>query len=152
MPCTTKSTAKQLQVAKQLQDNRKYPNANRKFTKAILKESNELKNRNTHSDHHHLENDITTPEVSSATKSLKLSKAPGPDGIHIEFIKNCGTKLVHWLNEFLNICYHNIRTPNQWGHANVIGLLKPGKPKTSPQSYRPISLLLNHTNCLNEYS
>ena len=39
--------------------------------------------------------DITTLEVSSAIKSLKLGKAPGPDGIHNEFIKNCGTKLVH---------------------------------------------------------
>ena len=129
------------QLAKQLQDNGRYPNTNRKFTKAILKESDELKNKNTHSDHHHLENDITTLEVSSAIKSLKLGKAPGPDGIHNEFIKNCGTKLVHWLNEFLNICYRHIRIPKQWRHANVISILKPGKPETSPRSYRPISLL-----------
>ena len=66
------------QLAKQLQDNGRYPNANRKVTKAILKESDELKNRNNHSDYHHLENDITTPEVSSAIESLKLGKAPGP--------------------------------------------------------------------------
>ena len=123
------------------QDNGRYPNANRKFTKAILKESDELKNRNTHSDHHHLENDITTPEVSSAIKSLKLDKAPGPDGIHNEFIKNCGTKLVHWLNEFLNICCRHIRIPKQWRHANVISILKPGKPEASLRSYLPISLL-----------
>ena len=45
----------------------------------------ELKNRNTHLYHHHLENDITTPEASSAIKSIKLGKAPGPDGIHNEF-------------------------------------------------------------------
>ena len=61
--------------------------------------------------------------------------------MHNEFIKNCGTKLVHWLNEFLNICYRHIRIPKQWRHANVISLLKPGKPDTSPRSYRPISLL-----------
>ena len=97
--------------------------------------------RNTHSDHHHLENDITTPEVSSGIKSLKLGKAPGPDGIRNEFIKNCETKLVHWLNEFLNVCYRHIRIPKQWHHANVISLLKPGKPETSPRSYGPISSL-----------
>ena len=119
------------QLAKQLQDNGRYPNANRKFTKAILKKLDELKNRNTHSDHHHLENDITTPEVLFA-RSLRLGK-PGPDGIHNEFIKNCGIKLVHWLNEFLNICYRHIRIPKQWRHASL--------PETSSQSYRPISLL-----------
>ena len=129
------------QLAKQLQDNGRYPNANRKFTKAILKESDELKNRNTHPDHHHLENDITTSEVSSAIESLKIGKTPGLDGIHNEFFKNCGTKLVHWLNEFLIICYRHIRIPKQWRHANVISLLKPGKPDTSPRSYSPISLL-----------
>ena len=135
MPCTTKPTRKTTE------DNGRYPSTNRKFTKAILKESDKLKNRNTHLDHHHLENDITTPEVSSAIKSLKLGKATGPDGIYNEFIKNCGTKLVHWLNKFLNICYHHIQIPKQWRHANVISLLKPGKPEISPQSYCPISLL-----------
>ena len=59
-------------------------------------------------------------------------ESPGPDGIHNEFIKNCGTKLVHWSNEFLNICYRHIRIPKQWRHANVISILKPGKPETSP--------------------
>ena len=49
--------------------------------------------------------------------------------------------MVHWLNEFLNICYRQIRIPKQGRHANVISLLKPGKPETSPRSYRPISLL-----------
>ena len=58
-----------------------------------------------------------------------------------EFIKNCRTKLVHWLNEFLNICYRHIQIPKQWRHTNVICLLKPGKPETSPRSYCPISLL-----------
>ena len=133
----------QYYLAKQLQDNGRYPNGNRKFTKAILKESEELKNRNTHSDHQNLKNDITTPEVSSAIKSLKLGKAPGPNDIQNEFIKNCGIKLIHWLNEFLNICYRHIRIPKQWRLADVISLFTPGKPETYPQSYRPISVLVH---------
>ena len=76
------------------------PTHTENFTKAILKASDELKNRNTYSDHQHLENDITTPEVSSAIQSLKLGKASGPDGIHDEFIKNCGTKLVYCFFSF----------------------------------------------------
>ena len=48
---------------------------------------------------------------------------------------------MHWLNEFLNICYRHIRIPKQWRHASVTSLLKPRKPETSPRSYRPISLL-----------
>ena len=43
------------QLAKQLLDNGRYPNAKRKFMEMILKESDELKNRNTHSDYQHLE-------------------------------------------------------------------------------------------------
>ena len=138
---STKCVVPSNQLVRQLQDNRRHSNANRKFTKAILKESDELKNKNTHSDHQRLKNDVTIPEVLSAIKSLKLGKAPGLDGIHNEFIKNCETKLVHWINEFPNTCYRHIRIPKQWRHANVISLFKPGKPETSPRSYRPIFLL-----------
>ena len=140
------------QLAKQLQDNGRYPNANRKFTKAILKKSDELKNRNIHLDHHYLENDITTPEVSSAIKSPKLGKAPCPYSNHKEFIKNCGTKLVHWINEFLNTCFRHIRIQKQWRHANVVSLLKPGKLKPFLQATAQLPYCFQHTNCLNEYS
>ena len=107
MPCTTKPTCKT--TARQW----KIPQCKQKIYESDPKRIRRTKNRNTRSDHHHLENDNTTPEVSSAIKSLKLGKAPGPDSIHNEFIKNCGTKLVHWLNEFLNICYRHIRIPKQ---------------------------------------
>ena len=49
--------------------------------------------------------------------------------------------MIHYLNDFLNICYRHIRIPKQWRHANVISLLKPGKRETSSRSYHPISLL-----------
>ena len=119
----------------------KIPQRKQKIHESDNKRIRRTKNRNTHSDHQHLENGITTPKVSSAIKSLKLGKAPGPEGIQNEFIKNYGNKLVHWLNEFLNICYRHIRIPKQRCHANVVGLFKPGKPEISPRSYRPISLL-----------
>ena len=110
-------------------------------TTKLISKTTARQNRNTHSDHLHLKNDITTPELSSAIKSLKLDKAPGPYGVHNEFIKNCGNKLVHWLNEFLNICYCHIGIPKQWSRANVISLLKPGKLETFPVCVYPSSSL-----------
>ena len=51
------------------------------------------------------------------------------------------TALFKAILEFLNICCCHIRIPKQWRHADVVSLLKPGKPEISPRSYRPISLL-----------
>ena len=146
MPCITKPTCKT--TARQW----KIPQCKQKIYESDPKRIRRTKKQKHQSDHHHLENDITTPEVSSAIKSLKLGKAPGTDGIHNEFIKNCGIKLVHWLNEFLNICYRHIRISKQWRHANVISLLKPGKPETSPRSYPQFPYCAQHTHCLCEYS
>ena len=142
------------QFAKQLQDNGRYPNANRKFAKAILKESVELKNKNTHSDHHHLENDITTPEVSFANKSLKLGKAPGLDGIHNEFIKNCGTKLVHWLNEFINIQHVVAIYGSQSSGVTLMLLVFSNQANLKPllEATGQFPYCAQHTNCWNEYS
>ena len=49
--------------------------------------------------------------------------------------------MISWLTSFFNACYQNNRIPRMWCCANVIGLLKPGKHETSPQSYQLISLL-----------
>ena len=77
IPYTTKSTSKTTERQW------KIPQCKQKqFTKAILKKSDELKNKNNHSDHQNLENNITTPEVTSAINSLKLGQTARLDGIH----------------------------------------------------------------------
>ena len=64
------------QLAKQLQENGRYPYLNRKFTKAIKKESEELKNRNTHSlpafgKRHHSSCDVIFNSITEAKQSTR---------------------------------------------------------------------------------
>ena len=54
-----------------------------------------------------------------------------------------GNAIVPWLTSFFNACYQKNLITRMWHCANVIRLLKPGKHQTSPQSYRPISLLFS---------
>ena len=83
------------------------------------------------SEHEHLNMDFSVQEVPSAIRQLKLCKAPGSDRIYNEFLVQSGNAMISWLTSFFNACYR----------VNVIGLLKPGKHETSPQSYWLISLL-----------
>jgi len=72
---------------------------------------------------------------------LKAGKAPGKDGIDPEFLRNLGPKTHHWIAEVFHAIYKSGRVPKSWKTANVIELLKPGKPADNPTSFRPILLL-----------
>ena len=105
------------------------------------KESSNLRSRHITPEHEHLDFDFTIEELRAAIKLLKQGNAPGPDGIHNEFILHCGDNMVSWLSMFFNRCYNSTHIPKTWRHTSVIALLKPVKPDMSPKSYRPISLL-----------
>lgn len=84
---------------------------------------------------------FSSSEVRNAIKELKAGKAPGKDGIHPELLHNLGPKIHLWIAEVFYAIYKSDRVPKSWKTANVIALLKPGKPADNPTSYRPISLL-----------
>lgn len=83
--------------------------------------------------------DILTSEVKEAIKNLKNSAA-GPDRIHPLMLKHLRHLQVEQLTTFFNHIWNHHDFPNQWRLAHIIPLCKPGKDRTLPTSYRPISL------------
>ena len=129
-----------LQKQKQLAESGTHTNVNKQSKREILREIVSLRNRDILPEHEHLNHDFIIEEVLSAIKLVKQGKAPGPHGIHNEYLANSGNNMVKWLTKLFNICY-NTRIPKMWRCASVVSLLKPGKQETSPQSYRRISPL-----------
>ena len=83
----------------------------------------------------------TTKEVRNVIKRLNNNKAPGVDGIKNITIKNSGRKCITALTYIINACLMLSYFPVQWKSAITIPIRKPGKPSSSTESYRPISLL-----------
>lgn len=83
-------------------------------------------------------NDI---EIQQTIKHLKRSKAPGFDMIHNTLLKQLPPIGFTVIALIINSCLKFSYFPSNWKHAKVISIKKPGKPASSPSSYRPISLL-----------
>jgi len=85
---------------------------------------------------------FSNSEVCNAIiKELEVGKAPRKDEIHPEFLRNIGPKTHLWIVKVFHAIYKSCRIPKKWKTANVIALLKSGKPADNPTSYRPILLL-----------
>ena len=128
-------------LARRLVANGKFVNPDKVFNREVRNESALLSNRPTSLEHAHLNEDFRTEELTAALSSLKLGKAPGPDGVHNEFLVHLGPLGREWLRSFMNACFSLEWIPRMWRRATVVSLLKPGKPVSEAPSYRPISLL-----------
>jgi len=85
---------------------------------------------------------LTNPEeVQEAIRGLKVSKAPGPNGIPNRALKHLPQRAVSLLVLTFNAIFLTHHFPTAWKHARVISILKPGKDLALPSFYRPISLL-----------
>lgn len=84
---------------------------------------------------------VSTAEVLDQIKLLKNKKSPGADKIDNRTLKSLPLIAIEYLvllyNSMLKLGYF----PNNWKHANIKMLHKPGKPSDQLSSYRPISLL-----------
>jgi hypothetical protein len=85
---------------------------------------------------------LTNPdEVHDVIRGLKVSKAPGPNGIPNRVLKHLPQRAVSLLAQIFNAILLTHHFPTMWKHARVISILKPGKDPALPSSYQPISLL-----------
>ena len=87
--------------------------------------------------------DFTLLELEQALSKCK-NTAPGEDLINYEMIKQLPLNAKNKLLDLFNQSWNNGTSPEGWGKAIIIPLLKIGKDKADPASYRPISL----TTCL----
>lgn len=84
----------------------------------------------------------TTPrEIINIIRQLPSQKAPGIDKIQNIILKNVGKKVIVQITYIINACIKLAHFPKQWKTGRIIPILKPGKKKSEPSSYRPISLL-----------
>ena len=95
---------------------------------------------NTHS-YVNLCEEVSNTEMTQAIHNVKCGKAPGPDNIQPEFIKNLVPSNWKWLAAFFSICVRLNLLPKIWRKANIIAILKSIKDAKVPKSYRLISLL-----------
>ena len=87
-------------------------------------------------------NKITYDEIFKEIKyKTKIKKSPGFDLISAIILKQLPPAAIKKLEALFNAALSLKYIPSQWKLAEVIVILKSGKPPSAPSSYRPISLL-----------
>ena len=112
------------------------------FFDETIHEYNRIKNQETTNSVDLEGGYVTEKEVIDSITLLKSKKAPGPDKIQPEH-------LIHGkfiLSKYLCVLFNSVvklgKIPSAWKQGFIVPIYKCGnKPKTAPDSYRPISLL-----------
>jgi hypothetical protein len=79
-------------------------------------------------------------EIEKAGRRLKSGKAPGPDGIPSEVIKDIAAEYLKILAKAANYCLDEGVFPEEWKEARLVLLEKPKKNAADKPTYRPICL------------
>ena len=91
------------------------------------------------SQHEFLNVPLTIQELHAAIDSSHKS-SPGPDGINKVLIEKAHEHLHDVLLNMYNYIWEKGELPKSWHHAIIVPIPKPGKDKSSPKGYRPVSL------------
>ena len=83
-------------------------------------------------------------ELSTAISNLSASTVSGPDQIAYPLLKHLPEPAQLLLLSVFNKSWHSHTFPSCWKPSTIIPIHKPGKPTSSPSSFRPISL----TSCI----
>ncbi|KAL4083147.1 hypothetical protein QTP88_028477 [Uroleucon formosanum] len=113
--------------------------SNKRHTIQIRKRFRDLKKECTQT--HELSAPYSVAEITTALKDLKPGKAAGPDGMHPEFLINCGPNTRRWLSKFYTDIQQSGTLPPEFRKSRIIAIIKPGKSNDRPENYRPIALL-----------
>ncbi|KAK9878168.1 hypothetical protein WA026_021184 [Henosepilachna vigintioctopunctata] len=83
---------------------------------------------------------IDTELVSEVIKRGK-NTAPGKDGLSRSVFRHLPPNAIEFIKTIYNRCLELCYFPSLWKEATTIMIPKPNKDSTSPDNYRPISLL-----------
>ncbi len=92
---------------------------------------------------HDYNSPFTLTELAAAIKTSG-NTAIGPDQLHYAFFRHLSQDNIGFLLSFYNKIWTSRVYPRQWKTSVVIPILKSGRPRQFPSSYRPISL----TSCM----
>ncbi|KAJ9440604.1 RNA-directed DNA polymerase from mobile element jockey [Diplonema papillatum] len=86
------------------------------------------------------EGPITLAEIERAVEKLKAKASTDPEGLCPQVYKAMEKGTLQALLKVINASWDNATIPKPWKEAHAIPLPKPGKDKSEPAGYRPISL------------
>jgi hypothetical protein len=84
---------------------------------------------------------LTRTEIHTAILGLNPKKSPGYDLITSKILQELPPIGIKYLTQLFSAILLHTYFPAQWKVAQIILILKPGKPPNALPSYRPISLL-----------
>jgi hypothetical protein len=89
-----------------------------------------------------LDRDLTENEIRTTLRGMKRNKAPGSDGIPLEFLlmSDENSPMLTKLTQLCNFVWKTGIIPKLWQESIVVPILKKGDP-TDPGNYRGISLM-----------
>eukprot|EP00111_Clytia_hemisphaerica_P021090 TCONS_00062138-protein len=84
---------------------------------------------------------ITEPGVRKLLNDINPNKAAGPDGVSSRFLNEFADQISPGLTLVMQASLKQSSIPDDWRHALVAPVFKPGKAdKSKACNYRPISL------------
>ncbi|KAM7304187.1 hypothetical protein ISCGN_014087 [Ixodes scapularis] len=93
-----------------------------------------------------IDSPFTVQELQSALKKCRKKSAVGPDGIPYQALTNLTHEAQQAMVNWFNKIWETGDVPEGWKLADIIPLLKTGKPPGRAESYRPVAL----TSCVSK--
>jgi hypothetical protein len=84
---------------------------------------------------------FSSTEFDAQLQALEDKKAPGPDSIHNEMLKNLESDMKDELRTVFNMSWATGSSPASWLCRVIIPIHKSGKDKVNLSSYRPVCLM-----------
>ena len=122
------------------------PRSSRRAEQQFMNELRKASCEDASSLHNSFCSAFSLTELSTAISNLSSSTASGPDQIAYPLLKHLPEPAQLLLLSLFNRSWHSHTFPSCWKPTTIIPIHKPGKPTSSPSSFRPISL----TSCISK--